>query len=395
MYDLGVARMSDQQSILNKTQQQVATGRRIQTPADDPAGAASVVDLTQLDGMNTQYQKNRDNAKNSLNVEQGVFQQLSDLLQSAKSLALSAGNATLNNADRASLATELQGQLQQLIGLANSRDGAGNYLFAGQQSTTQPFSQGGTPVQYAGDSGSRALQVSDTRQLPITDSGQQVFMNVPAGNGKFATAGASANTGTGVIGAGTVVNVSQLTGHDYRLDFAVAGGVTTYSVVDVSAGTTLSSGNPYTSGSPITVAGMQVDVQGSPAAGDQFNVVSGAKQSLFQTLQNLVNVLSTPVNTQTDQAALSNGLNAALSGLDTGLNHILETQSAVGSRLKELDNLDSSGQDLHLQYQQALSKLQDLDYNKALSDLAMQQNVLEAAQKSFAKVTGLSLFNYL
>jgi flagellar hook-associated protein 3 FlgL len=220
-------------------------------------------------------------------------------------------------------------------------------------------------------------------------------MNVPAGNGKFATAAASANTGTGVIGAGTVVNVSQLTGHDYRLDFAVAGGVTTYSVVDVTAGTTLSFGNPYTSGSSITVAGMQVDIKGNPAVGDQFNIVSGEKQSLFDTLQNLVNVLSTPVNTQTDAANLSNGLNAALSGLDSGLNHILEIESAVGSRLKELDTLDNSGQDLHLQYQQSLSQLQDLDYNKALSDLAMQQNVLEAAQKSFAKVTGLSLFNYL
>ncbi len=395
IFDLGVARMNDQQAALNKTQQQVSTGRSILTPADNPAGAASVVQLSQLDSMNSQYQQNRDAAKNSLNIEQSVFQQISDLMVSAKSLATSVGNGSLNNADRASLASQLQDQLQQLVALSNSRDSAGNYLFAGQKSATQPFSQSGGAVQYAGDAGSRALQVSDTRQLTVNDSGQQVFMNVPAGNGQFAATAAAANTGTGVIDGGTVADASQLTGHDYRLDFAVTGGVTTYSVVDVTAGTTVSSGNPYTSGNAITVAGMQVSIQGSPATGDQFNLDSGSKQSLFQTLQNLVNVLSVPVNSQADQANLSNGLNAALSGLDTGLNHILEVQSAVGSKLKELDNLDSAGQDLHLQFQQSLSQVQDLDYNKALSDLAQQQTVLEAAQKSFAKVAGLSLFDYL
>ena len=395
IYDLGVARMSEQQSTLNKTQQQVSTGRRILTPSDDPAASASAVQLSQLDTMNAQFQKNRDYAKNSLGIEDGILQQVSDLIVSAKSLATSAGNGTLANSDRADIATELKGQLQQLLGLANSKDGAGNYLFSGHQSTTQAFSQSGTSVQYAGDSGTRALQVSSSRQISVNDSGQQVFMAVPAGNGSFSAAAASANTGTGIVSGGSVVDTSLLTGHDYQLNFSVVGGVTTYSVVDTTSGTTVSSGNPYTSGNSISVANMQAEINGSPANGDQFTMTSGAKQSLFQTLQNLIDVLSTPVSTAADSAKLNNGLNAALSNLDGGLNRILETRATVGSSLKELDMLDTTGSDLHIQYQQNLSQLQDLDYTKALSDLSLQQTALEAAQKSFVQVMGLSLFKYL
>jgi flagellar hook-associated protein 3 FlgL len=220
-------------------------------------------------------------------------------------------------------------------------------------------------------------------------------MAIPAGNGTFSSAAAGTNTGTGVIGAGSVTDTSQLTGHDYSLNFSVSGGVTTYSVVDSTTGTTVSSGNPYTSGSAISVAGMQVDISGNPANGDQFSMTSGAKQSLFQTVQNLIDVLSTPVNTAADSAKLSNGVNAALSNLDGGLNRILETRAFVGSSLNELDSLDALGSNLHIQYQQNISQLQDLDYTKALSDLSLQQTALEAAQKSFVQVMGLSLFQYM
>jgi flagellar hook-associated protein 3 FlgL len=394
IYDLGVARMSEQQIALNKTQQQASTGRRILTPADDPAASASVVQLTQLDSMNATYQKNRDYANNSLGLEDGALSHIAELLTSAKTLATGAGNGSLGDTERGFIATELKGQLQQLIGLANSRDGAGNYLFAGHQSSTLPFLPGAS-VQYAGDSGSRALQVSDSRQLAVNDSGQQVFMSVPAGNGKFVAAASGGNTGTGVVDGGSVVDTSLLTGHDYSLNFSVAGGVTTYAIVDSTTGTTVSSGNPYTSGSAITVAGMQVGVSGSPANGDQFTLTSGAKQSLFQTLQNLINVLSTPASTAAEKAALNNGLNAASSSLDSGLDRVLETRASVGARMKELDALDATGSDRHIQYQQNLSQLQDLDYTKALSDLSRQQTMLEAAQKSFVQVMGMSLFKYL
>jgi flagellar hook-associated protein 3 FlgL len=92
---------------------------------------------------------------------------------------------------------------------------------------------------------------------------------------------------------------------------------------------------------------------------------------------------------------LTNGLATALGNLDNALNNISTVRASTGARLKELDTVKNAGDDRALQYSQTLSSLQDLDFAKAASELTQQQVNLEAAQKSFAKVAGLSLFNYL
>jgi flagellar hook-associated protein 3 FlgL len=422
MYEMGVSRLGEQQNGLNKTQQQVATGRKILTPADDPAGAASVLRVSQADAMNTQHAENRNLTRNSLGIEDGVLASVSDLLQAIKATVIGAGNGTLGNAERGFMASELRGQLEQLVGLANSSDGNGNYLFSGFQSRTLPFAQVGSTVNYAGDAGVRALQVSADRQLAIGDSGQSLFMSVPQGNGRFVAAAGAGNSGSGKISAGTVTNPASLTGQDYQIDFSVVAGVTTYSVTNVTTGSVLSAGHPYSDGGAIDVDGMQVQIKGSPANGDQFTLGASGRQSLFDVVNDLITALATPVVTSADSARLSNALTAAGSGLENAFDKVLETRASVGARLKELDALEDTGSYMHLQYQTRLSELQDLDYNealsrlaedaalnhtqnlsrlqdvdyaRALSDLAEEQVYLEAAQKSFIQVTGLSLFKYL
>lgn len=395
IYEMGVSRIADQQAILNKTQQQVSTGRRILTPADDPSGAASALQVSQADGLLAQHVENRNLARNGLGIEDGVLQGISDLMQQVKTSIVAAGNGTLGNAERGFIASELRGQLDQLIGLANSTDGNGNYLFSGFQSNTVPFARSGNTVSYAGDSGLRALQVSGERQMAVGDSGQEVFLTVPEGNGRFVAAAAPGNTGTGKIGSGTVVDPAAITGDDYQIAFSVVGTTTTYSVTNVTTGTLLSSGNPYTSGSAIVVDGMQFDIKDSPANGDQFSLSPSGRKSVFAVMNELITALSTPVVVPADSTRLANTLAMAQSEMSNAFDKVLETRASVGARLKELDALEDSGSYLHLQNQTRLSELQDLDYNEALSKLAMQQITLEAAQKSFVQVAGLSLFKYL
>ena len=92
---------------------------------------------------------------------------------------------------------------------------------------------------------------------------------------------------------------------------------------------------------------------------------------------------------------LGNDLGTQLSNLDQGFNNVSRVHAAVGTRLRELDSLGNASSDLDIQYQGSLSELQDLDYAKAISEFTLQQTYLEAAQKSFAQISGLSLFNYL
>jgi flagellar hook-associated protein 3 FlgL len=395
IYDRGVDAIQRQQSALSRTQQQIALGKRIVTPSDDPVGAAQALAVNQAKDRIAQYGANIGAAQDALAQNDSVLGQVSEVLQSVRTLALNAGNPALNDADRASLATEASGRLQELIGMANAQDGDGRYLFSGFASGTLPFVTGpGGSIVYNGDQGQRTLEVAPSRNLPVGYNGSAVFEQIRGGNGSF-TASAGTNTGTGVIGPGAVVDPGQLPGDTYRLQFAVSAGVTTYDVLDVTTGTTVSSNNAYTSGATITVAGMQVSVSGAPAAGDAFTLAPSGAQSLFETLQDLVTTLGTVTTTPAGKAALQNGLNGVLASLDQGLDHVLSVRADAGASMRELDTLTGANADRSVQYDTTLSRLQDLDYNQALSDFARQQLSLEAAQKSFARVSSLSLFDYL
>jgi flagellar hook-associated protein 3 FlgL len=395
IYRLGVEAIARQQADLLKTQQHIASSKRMLTPSDDPIGAAQATTLTQAKARVGQYSANIHAAGYALAHAESVLGQAGVVLQAVRTHAIAAGAPALSDADRRSIATDLRAQLAQLVALANSQDGDGAYLFSGFATATQPFSTTASGVAYAGDGGQRALEVAPSRNLPISASGDRVFMGVPQGNGAFVASAATANTGTGVITPGTVVNPAALTGDTYRIQINVAAGVTTYDVIDVTTAAVVSSGNAYVDGGWITVAGMQVTIGGAPANGDQFTLAPSASQSVFATIANLIATLETPVATGADRAGLANGLNRALADVDQGLERILTVRAEMGAGMRELETLAAGNEGQQILHDQALSRLQDLDYNQALSDFARQQLALEAAQKSFIQVSGLTLFDFI
>lgn len=141
---------------------------------------------------------------------------------------------------------------------------------------------------------------------------------------------------------------------------------------------------------------IQVDAQrlmAANATGD--SVFQAGGNDVFATLSNLVTLLNTPITNAATQAAFTSGLATAISNMQGSVDNILNVRAAIGSKLNELDALDTAGSDRALQYSKSLSELEDLDYASALSDLAKQQTIMEAAQKSFVETTKLSLFQFI
>jgi flagellar hook-associated protein 3 FlgL len=349
--------------------------------------------------MNTQFGTNRANAKASLSMVDKTLQDVTGQIQDIQSLIVTAGNGGYSQSDREALATELEGRLTDLIGLANTTDGSGTYLFSGYQTTTQPFTQTPTGAAYQGDQGQRTLQVGSARKMPISESGSAIFEANATGNGTFVAQPAAANTGSGIISPGAVSDRTKLTGHDYSIAFSVTGSpaATTYTVTDNSTtpASAVLSNQPYTAGASISFDGIALDVKGDPANGDTFSVQPSQKQSVFTTVTDLIKTLRSPADGSTGKAALANNLSMASQNMKNALDNVLTVQASVGARLKEVDYLDSSGEDLNLQYQTTLSGLQDLDMVKAISLFTQQQQTLQAAQVSFKTMSGLSLFNYI
>jgi flagellar hook-associated protein 3 FlgL len=396
IFQASTGQMNTLQSQLARTQTQLSTQRRMLTAADDPIASARALEVTQSQSMNTQFGTNRTNARTSLSLEEQSLNDATDLLEDVQTLTVQAANGTLSDYERTMLATELEARMNDLLGVANTRDGTGAYLFSGYQTTTVPFEKTPAGATYQGDQGRRMLQVGSSRHMPVSDTGSAVFENIPTGNGTFQASPGSANKGSGVINTTSVTDRSQLNGHDYTVKFQVGGSpaVTTYTVTDNVSKTAIQTGN-YVSGQQIAFGGMSLSVEGGPADGDTVAVAPSQKQSLFTTMTNLLGTLRAPSGTAAESAAMKNGINAASANLAQGLDNMLMVRASVGSRLKELDYLDSSGEDLNVQYQTTLSGLQDLDMAKAISLFTQQQQTLQAAQMSFKTMSGLSLFNYI
>lgn len=386
-----VALLNQQQTQLTSTQQQIASGMQLTNAAVDPVAYTQALSVTQSIAVNNQQSASGTAALNAVSLEESTLQSVTNLMQSVRSTVVSAGNGSLNASDRATMAATLSGQLQELMGLANSTDSTGNYMFSGFQSQTVPFVSTPAGVAYFGDNGQRTMQVGSGRQIPVNDSGADVFMRIKNGNGTFVTQAATANTGNATISGGSVMDPAALTGHNYSITFGP--GSTSYSVFDTTTGLPVpgQTAQNYVSGQAISFDGMQVSIQGTPAAGDSFTIAPSTNQSMFTTISNLITALKSP----TTGTALTNSLNSGLGNIDNALNNVLNTQTSLGLRINEINSLQQTGASTTLQLQQTLSTLQDTNVTQAISNLDLQQTILQAAQKSFVQVANLSMFTYL
>lgn len=437
IFDQGVKAINSQTAQLLHVQQQVASNRRILTPADDPVGAARALVVNQSVDVAKQFATNHDNAKSALGLEEGHLAGVNELMGRLKTLAVQAGNGALTNTDRRTIATELRARFDELMGIANAADGNGEFIFGGYMSKTRPFAasvdayiQNAATAEaslYSGDDGQRRLQVSPTRFMEVGDAGNDIFMRIKNGNGHFATNYAAGNTGTGVIDMGSVTNPaawnSASNSKNLEVRFWVdttgaigAANTTYYDLVDATSGNSLFTNaasatgaggtynHAYVANQPITFSGLaapyvdfgaSVVVSGAPASGDAFTIQASSSQSLFRTLAGLIGTLEAGTSGGASNAKYAIDIGNAIGNLDRANDNILRVRAAIGSRLSEVDSLASVNEDLKLQYQQTLSNIQDLDYAKAISDLTRKQTDLEAAQKSFLRTSQLSLFNYL
>ncbi len=298
LYQRTVSAMLDQQARLGDTQEQLASGKRILRPSDDPSGTAQALRLKEALSAWAQFQRAADRAEARLQLEDGALSHVEDILQRARELAVRGRNDSLSDGDRAALAKELRGLKDDLVRLGNTRDAQGDYIFAGYRSRSPAFVVAGSGVSYAGDAGVRQIELGPGRNVTVNHPGNVVFMDVPA--------------------------------------------------------------------------------------------AAGGRESLFETLDSLANALDNP-----DDPAFQTEMGRLIDQLDTGLDHVLQVHTEVGARLNTVDVQRAFNEDTRLQMQRTLSAVEDLDYAEAVARLNRQMVGLEAAQKTFTRVQGLSLFNYL
>lgn len=408
-FQTGLNSLNRQQGDLVHVFQQLGSGKRMITAADDPLAAAQTLRLGQSESANLRLEENRQVIQRNLGEEENVLMSLITQVNGAKTELLSAATGTLSDADRTIMAGVFEEMRDSMLNLGNAKDSNGQHLFSGSKGGTAPFelSADGTKYEYKGDERPRKIQADQTRQISGSDHGKDIFLRATPGSAVFTTSAADENSGTGVIGGVNITDSTQastvesfslkvLTGNKIKVTPTFAAGAAPNPLPDpkeIEMGEmengkiTLNLGN-----------GVSVQLSGKPVEGDTFslkNVQSeaGAEDlNIFNTLTDVINILKAPTDTPEAKAKLQNVLNGAMQKIDATYDNILTVRASVGARMNEVEALSDSASLQRLQIKSDISRLEDLDFYSAASQLELRRAGLEAASIAFQKIQATSLF---
>lgn len=387
LFDQNLSAMLNKQAELAKTQMQVSTGNRIISPSDDPAGSVQILNLQREASLSAQYLANATKALNKQSNEESALQSAGDILQRVRELAVEGLNATNTPVDKKTISLEIKQLNDQLLALANTRDSNGDYLFSGFKSNTQPY--GTINGDYQGDEGQRNIKVGEGVLIATNDPGNHVF-EAPLVSTTITSTGTGTGQATITGDSGVAVTFSPitLTYNQATTQYEVSDGVNTVAI-------------DYVDGMSVELnkldpkfPSLTLKLTGAPAGGDQIEIEKSkslASQSMFKTIENFANGLIAD-----DVGANSSPNNGDfLTNISASLAAVIDARAKVGSRLNSIGQQNQINEGVSLSMKKALSEIKDLDYAEAISRLSLQMTGLQAAQQSFAKVQGLSLFNYL
>lgn len=388
LYQQTLSTLLAKQREMAKTQQELATGNKLTRAADDPTGAAQAQRLDHAIASLEHYDRGSNLLGNRLRLQEAAMSDAGEYLSRARELAIQGNTATISAADRKLLAIEVRHIRGELLAIANRDDGNGRRLFAGERDGVVPFTESGGRVTYAGDDGGNLVDVAPDLALADTEPGSEIFMRTRTGDGEVRALAAGANTGTGVLQSARVTDRGAWPAEPLRLAFP---SPTTWEMRD-GGGTVLSSGT-YAPGGTISAEGLQVQLTGTPAAGDAFDVAPAPRQDVFATLQALAEALDAPADTPAARARLGNAVGAGLSDIAAAQEHFLSIRASTGARLNSLDNAGDRRADEDISLRASLSELRDVDYAEATTRLNLQLAAIEAAQRTMLRVQSSSLFD--
>lgn len=405
-FNNGVTGIQRNYANVTRTQEQISTGNRMLTPADDPVAAVRLLQLEQQQNVLTQYKDNLVAANNSLTQEEVTLNSVNTVLQRVRELTVQAGNGALSVADRQSIAAELGEREEELFSLVNTRNARGEYLFSGFQGKTQAFVRDGDgSYSYQGDEGQRKLQIASSLEVPISDSGKAIFQNITNAGRLDAVMDLSAAAGSTLTASAPLVqDEGAFSGAQ---TFPTAGveivfgnpDASSYEIFEIGAAApapVLASGavdaDPDT-GDQLVFRGVSIIFNGTPVGGESLQVTADPtrqKQGILDTIATLRRALADPASSS---AQIRDTVAIGLTNLDNGMVNVDGVRGAIGARLNMIETTQTDNEDVSLVNKSIQAELRELDYPEALSRLSFQSIILEASQQSYVRIAGLNLFN--
>lgn len=397
IFQSGLTNILGSQDSLVKLRDQVSTQQRILQPSDDPTGAGTVLRLDEQLGISDQFRNNGSSLKSRLGLAETTLSSMTDTLATARTLLIQANNGVNSDDDRKALAEQVIGLRDQLLDAMNTQDANGDYIFSGNEGGTAPYQIVNGRYQYQGDQGKQMIQVASEVKLNANFPGFELFDNL---------APVFSATGAMTAGGGTVTTEIADEGQFesfYRGNYdpnnpagntfsftTAAGAPDTYQVTD-SGGNVLASGN-YVPGEPINFNGLNVTLDGAAGASADVTLDPPKRDNILNVLTDYAGYLTDPTRTADQrQADAQYAQNIAGQTYDS----VVGGQAQIGGRVNVIDNLSNSSQASDIIIKSNRADIAEVDIGEAVSKLAQQQTIMQAAYSGFQMVNSLSLFNYV
>jgi flagellar hook-associated protein 3 FlgL len=319
---------------MDNLQNQQATMKKLNTPSDDPVGAAKVLEVRTEKVNNDQYQTNAKMAESYLTNTEQAMTELTEIVNRAKEIALSQSSGASSNAEsRLGVAEEVSSLYNQAVSTGNRRIGD-RYIFGGYKTQRAPIDPDG---KYHGDDGQMMLEISKDVFLSMNVTGNEAFNSHPKNN---------ANEGRAAFGDNT--------GYP----------------------------PPTTSGRSPASNGLEKGPEGS----DRKDVPQPENVNVFDELQNLrISLLTGDIGATRDTLDRFDQIHAKL----------VATRSKIGSRLQGLQSTSQAIERHNLTNAQLTSQLEDADVAQVVSDLAKEEQVFKSSLASSQKLIQPTLLDFL
>lgn len=323
IFDIANRSMTDLNGAITKTQEQISSGKRVITPADDPVASTKILQLNEELANVKQYASNINAARNSLSLSETNLSGVTDLIHRIQELAISAGNtATLSKNEYEAFASEVDSRLQELLNLVNTRNANGDHIFAGFKSRTQPFTGDAlSGFRYNGDEGQQHIKVANNSYIAATDSGKYAFTDIQSSENTISTYLSPFNTSEPPIkiSVGRVVDqkiYDDFYPEDIVITFNPDGNIVpqgkNFTATEKSTGRILLENQPYVPGKEVEVSGVAVKISGNPVSG-----VAATPATQFFGAQSVTGTFDFTASPQTIQVRVG-GITQALV-LDTNI----------------------------------------------------------------------------
>lgn len=399
---------------MDKYQSQLATGKKISVPSDDPVVAARALKLRTDVAEIEQYQKNTKDAQSWLDTTEDALAKMGDILQRARELAVQASNGTNTVDDTRKIGEEAKQLRAQMIQLGNLTY-AGRYIFSGYKTDTKLLDEttGAFNISVANSENIRyEIGIGDDMNINVT--GGDLFNNGAAavGNTSGVTTGnfnissltftAANNTlNVNLDGSAVAINITPGTYADAnalaleiqtRINAAKPPAIANVTVTAIGNKLQFRSGSTGpTSSVAINVgASTATDLLGLSVAGvaanTQVNGTTGTTGTLISDFDQFVNMLDTG-----NYAGISN----LLTNFDNDMNNVLRIRADIGARTNRVNLTGNRLDSDNINFTRLMSTNEDVDMVEAIMNLQNEENVYKASLSGGARIIQPTLLDFL